>query len=102
MALGGRRRDDGRMSVRAVDVTVTGRVQGVFFRARCEEQAHALGVTGWVGNADDGSVTGHFEGDPDVVEQLIDWCHDGSSRARVTDVDVRETPEQGCTGFRTA
>ena len=89
------------MSLRAVDVTVTGRVQGVFFRASCEQQAHDLGVTGWVRNVEDGSVSGHFEGDADAVEQLIDWCHDGPRHATVSDVDVRDAPVQGHPGFET-
>jgi len=86
-------------SARAVDVTIIGRVQGVFFRASCEQEARRLSVTGWVTNAPDGSVTGHFEGDADAVEALIDWCHDGPRHARVDDVEVRDVGMKHCTGF---
>lgn len=87
------------MTTRAVKVTVTGRVQGVFFRARCAEQAQRLGVTGWVRNEYDGSVRGHFEGDPEAVDALVAWCHDGSPRARVDAVDVAETAPEGMASF---
>lgn len=88
------------MPARAVDVTITGRVQGVFFRASCEQEARRLAVTGWVSNAPDGSVTGHFEGDADAVGALVDWCHDGPRHARVDRVEVREAGIQRCTGFQ--
>lgn len=75
---------------RSVDLTVTGTVQGVSYRAACAERARELGVTGYVENLDDGSVHVVAEGDPDAVEALIDWCHDGPSAARVDDVEVRD------------
>jgi acylphosphatase len=83
------------MSTRAVDVVVTGRVQGVFFRASCAEQAERLGVTGWVANRPDGSVAGHFEGDPLAVKGLLDWCASGPPRAEVADVRVDEVTPEG-------
>ena len=81
----------------AVDVRVTGRVQGVFFRASCAEQARRLGVGGWVANEPDGSVRGYFVGEPDAVRSLVDWCRTGPPAARVeavevTDAEVREAP----------
>jgi len=87
------------MTARAVDVTISGRVQGVFFRATCEQEARRLSVAGWVSNAPDGSVVGHFEGDADAVAALIDWCHDGPRRATVDQVEVRESDIQHCAGF---
>lgn len=87
------------MGTRAVDVTVTGLVQGVFFRAMCADEADRLRVRGWVRNERDGSVRGHFEGAEEAVEALIAWCHDGSPRARVERVEVREATLQGTTGF---
>jgi acylphosphatase len=75
---------------RAVDVTVTGRVQGVFFRAETQREADRLGLTGWVRNEPDGSVAAHFEGEPAAVEAMVAWCGEGPSRARVDGVDVRD------------
>lgn len=86
---------------RAVEVRVTGLVQGVFFRAGCADRAADLGVSGWVGNQPDGTVAGHFEGDPRAVEALVDWCRTGPPRARVEGVRVTEGDVEGADGFRT-
>lgn len=83
----------------AVDVTVTGRVQGVFFRAEARREASRLGVAGWVRNDPDGSVTAHFEGDQDAVEAMVAWCREGPPHARVERVDVRDTQPTGAQGF---
>lgn len=83
----------------AVDVRITGHVQGVFFRARTRERAEQLGVCGWVRNEADGSVTGHFEGDEDAVAGLVDWCHEGPSRAHVSTVRVTPSEVRGLDGF---
>ncbi len=87
------------MSRRAVDVVITGRVQGVFFRARAQERAARLGVTGWVTNQPDGTVAGHFEGDPDDVAALVEWCRTGPDRAEVDGVRVTEAEPGGAGGF---
>ena len=75
------------MMIRA-HVTIQGQVQGVFFRAYTQEKARELGVSGWVGNNSDGTVTVAAEGPENVVKQLIEWCHSGPSRAQVKKVDV--------------
>lgn len=84
---------------RSVDVTVTGRVQGVSFRFYTEEKALGLGVAGWVSNEPDGTVAGHFEGEPEAVDALVDWCRSGPRSARVDRVDVRPGDDEGRTGF---
>lgn len=80
-------------------VTVHGRVQGVFFRARCAEAARAAEVTGWVANQPDGTVQAVFEGEDAGVSEMLTWCHEGSERAEVTGVDVVEEEPEGLTGF---
>ena len=60
------------MTAIARHVTVTGRVQGVFFRAWTRERADALGVVGWVRNCPDGHVEVHIEGQADAVDQMLD------------------------------
>lgn len=87
------------MEVVAREVTVRGRVQGVFFRDTCRQQAERLGVTGWVRNELDGTVRGHFEGEPDAVERLVDWCRQGPRQADVEAVDVSVTEPAGHSGF---
>ena len=69
-------------------VIIEGRVQGVFFRHHTEEAALRLGVKGWVKNRRDGRVEAVFEGDQERVEQIIQWCHQGPSEAKVTKVHV--------------
>lgn len=82
------------MSRTCAHVFVSGTVQGVFYRATTREQANKTGVDGWVRNLDDGRVEAVFEGPEDAVEEMIEWCHEGSARARVEDVTVRwEDPE---------
>ncbi|MFC4784424.1 acylphosphatase [Nocardioides sp. MAHUQ-72] len=84
---------------KAVDVRVTGRVQGVAFRMYTEQQAHRLGVAGWVRNEPDGSVGGHFEGDAEAVDALVGWCSSGPPMARVQHVAVRESRDGGARSF---
>jgi acylphosphatase len=81
-------------------VVASGRVQGVWFRESCREQAVALGVAGWVRNRADGTVEAVFEGPPAAVERLVAWCREGPSRARVDAVETSEASPVGDTGFR--
>ena len=71
-------------------VSVTGRVQGVFFRAWMRDQATELGITGWVRNCPDGRVDSHIEGEETSVGKLIDRLHRGPPAAKVDDVHVWE------------
>jgi len=74
----------GHVGYRAV---VRGQVQGVYFRASCEEEAKRLGVTGWVRNRPDGAVEMHVQGDREAVRDLIAWCEQGPEAARVDRVE---------------
>lgn len=81
-------------------VFISGRVQGVFFRAGTREEAERQSVDGWVKNLSDGRVEAVFEGDPASVEALVEWCHEGSSRAKVDDVEVTYEEPRGEDGFQ--
>jgi acylphosphatase len=81
-------------------VRVTGRVQGVFFRAWTQQQARELGVHGWVRNASDGSVEAHLEGDEAAVKALIQRLWQGSPSAEVEQVEVEEVAPERCDGFQ--
>ncbi|HET7432779.1 MAG TPA: acylphosphatase [Nocardioides sp.] len=85
--------------MKAVEVRVTGRVQGVFFRASCADEARRLGVRGWVTNEPDGSVRGYFVGEPGAVDALVGWCDRGPRGARVEGVDVRSADVRDARGF---
>ena len=80
-------------------VRIRGRVQGVFFRAEAGARAESLGLEGWVRNEPDGSVAAVFEGDPERVESMIEWCRRGPAHAEVDDVDVAWEPARGEEGF---
>ena len=81
-------------------VVVSGRVQGVAFRAATRAQARAGAVAGWVRNLADGRVEAVFEGDAAAVAALIAWCHEGPSWARVEHVDVWDEAPEGLPDFR--
>ncbi|HEX4451862.1 MAG TPA: acylphosphatase, partial [Kofleriaceae bacterium] len=72
--------------MRRVRAIVTGRVQGVSFRATACGEARRLGVVGWVRNLPDGSVELEAEGDDDRVAALLAWCDHGPPGARVANV----------------
>jgi acylphosphatase len=80
-------------------VIVRGRVQGVWFRESCREQAVALDVGGWVRNLADGRVEAVFEGPLAAVERMVAWCHEGPARARVDAVEVHHEEPTGEPGF---
>jgi acylphosphatase len=69
---------------------VSGRVQGVFYRASTRERATALGCLGYARNLVDGRVEVLAVGDVSAVESLIRWLWQGPPAAHVTDVDVQE------------
>ena len=80
-------------------VTVSGRVQGVAFRASTRAEARRHGVEGWVRNRADGSVEAVFEGPPSAVEALVAWCRDGPRLARVQRIELHEEAPEGLAGF---
>jgi DNA ligase D-like protein (predicted 3'-phosphoesterase) len=79
----------------AVRATVSGQVQGVGFREATLRRARELGVLGWVRNADDGTVQVHAEGQPDAMEQLATFLHEGPRQAHVEEVSVEQTRVEG-------
>jgi acylphosphatase len=85
------------MPLKRAHVLISGRVQGVFFRAYTSEEAQALGLTGWVRNLSDGRVEAVFEGEEKRVEQMVAWCYHGPTYALVEDVHV--TWEEYTGGF---
>jgi acylphosphatase len=71
----------------------------VFFRDTARRRAEAAGVAGSITNRPDGAVEAVFEGEPEAVEQLVEFCRRGPSRAQVASVDVEEEQPEGLTGF---
>jgi len=85
----------------AVKLIVTGRVQGVSFRAGMYQNAVESDVDGWVRNLDDGSVEALLQGDEGDVRRVVDWARTGPPGARVS--TITETVIEGhprLVGFR--
>lgn len=74
---------------------ISGRVQGVFFRANTKKRARELGIKGWVKNLPDGRVEVMAEGEEEEVKELVEWCKSGSRHAEVTNVEVEYGEYQG-------
>jgi len=80
---------------RAVRVRVTGRVQGVGFRAWTRERAQALVVDGWVRNEPDGSVTVLIAGTPSAIDEMATALRDGPPWSRVSGVEIEPAQAAG-------
>jgi acylphosphatase len=87
------------MGAIARHVRVTGRVQGVFYRAWAQGQARELGVSGWIRNRPDGSVEAHLDGEQNCVERMIERMRQGPSNAQVEDVSVEDAPAENLGRF---
>jgi acylphosphatase len=81
-------------------VLVSGRVQGVGYRASTWDTAILLKLNGWVKNLRDGRVEAVFEGTDDQVEEMIRWCHKGPPTAVVREVQVEYESPEGLRGFQ--
>lgn len=69
-------------------ISITGKVQGVFFRAEAQEKAWELGLTGWIQNESDGTITACAQGPEDKLAQFVEWCKIGPRGADVDDVVI--------------
>lgn len=75
------------------DITVNGKVQGVFYRASTQKKAKELGVTGGVKNQADGSVYIEAEGLENQLNALVEWCKSGPPAAKVDEVEVKKADD---------
>ncbi len=85
---------------RHVYIKVTGKVQGVFFRHEAKRKADDLGITGYVENKSDGSISIEAEGHREELARFLEWCKRGPSGASVEDVDVSDGSLQGYHRFK--
>ncbi|MBW2966619.1 acylphosphatase [Candidatus Woesearchaeota archaeon] len=76
------------MTKKRIHIIISGRVQGVFFRAGTKRQAKILNITGWVKNNPDRTVEIIAEGEETNLKQLISWCSKGPLIARVDDIKI--------------
>lgn len=78
---------------------VTGHVQGVWFRAWTRDEATRRGLSGWVRNEPDGSVTALLSGPGEAVREMVEALHEGPPRARVTGVETAPAEAPAEDGF---
>jgi len=76
--------------ISCVHVLISGRVQGVWYRAFTKQKAEQLGIKGWVRNASDGKVEAIFEGEENKIDQMIDWCYKGPPLAKIKDIEIKK------------
>lgn len=81
------------MSKEQWQILVEGKVQGVSYRAATQDTARELGITGYAKNLADGRVEIMAQGHPDALEQLVDWCWQGSPAAEVENVKYERVTE---------
>lgn len=79
--------------MKTVRVLVSGRVQGVGFRAFAQRQADRLGIDGWVRNLPDGRVEALAAGEETAVAEFVEALRRGPLIARVAGVEVAEAPD---------
>lgn len=89
-----------RNMTKRVHLFVSGRVQGVYFRAHTHKKARALALAGWVRNLPDGRVEIVAEGVEENIASFLDWVRLGPPASRVEDVELEWSEPQDERGFR--
>ncbi|MFZ6015793.1 MAG: acylphosphatase [Patescibacteria group bacterium] len=77
-----------------IDIIITGKVQGVFYRQNAKQQAEWLKLAGYAENLSNGAVHIHIKGEDEAVSQFVDWCRSGPVHALVEDVKVLSAQEK--------
>lgn len=75
---------------KTIRISVTGKVQGVWYRQSARDKAQALELTGWVRNEPDGSVSVVVTGESEVLASFADWCRTGSPKSKVSGITIQE------------
>ena len=76
------------METKHIDIKITGKVQGVSFRATTKAVADQMGIRGMVRSEKDGSLYLEAEGDDTLLEVFVEWCNEGPDRAKIENVEV--------------
>ena len=87
-------------SMPTVHLIITGKVQGVFYRATAKSVADNIGISGKVQNMQGGEVEIWASGTEEQLQRIITWCHEGSSGAHVDEVETAWTDDQSFEGFK--
>ena len=86
-------------AIDTIELRISGKVQGVWYRKYCREEALQLGLTGWICNEKDGSVRARATGTRSQLDRWVAWCRKGPAMARVTRVEQVQVPDQHFEGF---
>lgn len=86
-------------TIQHLKVTISGKVQGVRYRASTKEAAQKIGVNGFVKNQPNGTVYAEFEGSEDQLTAILEWCKKGPPLARVTTIEKKEGAVEGFEEF---
>ncbi|MGM0482619.1 MAG: acylphosphatase [Patescibacteria group bacterium] len=86
--------------IKRINALVSGKVQGVFFRAYTKKRAQEKGISGWVRNLEDGRVEVIAEGSEKAIGSLVDFLWEGSPSSQVDNVKVEWQEPEGESGFR--
>lgn len=74
--------------MQSLRIIITGKVQGVYYRASTQAVARELELTGWVRNLDNGNVEVLAQGEKAALDKLLEWCRHGPPRAQVNHVEI--------------
>lgn len=85
--------------IKRVHLWIAGQVQGVGYRYSTEKQAQLRQLRGWVKNLLDGRVEAVFEGDPEAVDGMVEWCQRGPGAAIVESIELTEEPPEQLRNF---
>jgi acylphosphatase len=86
-------------NLQGITFTVSGKVQGVWFRRSTEKKANQWGLTGWVQNCENGEVEGQAFGSADQLKAFETWLHKGPPLAKVTSVVTEAIPVEQYSDF---
>ena len=86
--------------MKTVQLTIKGKVQGVFYRATAKDVADLTGIKGWVKNLPDKNVEITATAPEETLQKFINWCKQGPPKSRVDEVIVEELKPQEFNGFR--
>jgi acylphosphatase len=85
--------------LKTINILVTGKVQGVFYRQSARQLAHELGISGTIKNCADGSVNIRATGTGVQLEHFTNWCRKGPARAVVAEIIIESVSLVEYTGF---
>jgi acylphosphatase len=89
-----------KMDRKTLHLLIEGKVQGVFYRASAKEKADEMKITGWVKNTGDGNVEIVCQAGEAALQEFINWCKQGPTRAKVEHIKVTETTAAEFGDFR--